>query len=56
MHVGYEGGDDVYGFAIQGGPAYSQPDGDAGEFELPEKIGGSVQATEQFGAYGEVSF
>ena len=28
---------------------YVQPDGDAGEFELSGKIGGSVQATEQFG-------
>ena len=56
MHVGYEGGDGVYGYYIQGGPAYVQPDGDAGEFELSGKIGGSVQATEQFGAYGEVSF
>ena len=56
LHVGYEGGDGVYGFYIQGGPAYVQPDGDAGEFELSGKIGGSVQATEQFGAYGEISF
>jgi hypothetical protein len=55
-HVGYEGGDDVYGFYVQGGPAFVQPDGDDGEFELSGKIGGSVQATEQFGAYGEISF
>tara|TARA_R100000406_G_scaffold90893_1_gene78151 strand:+ start:87 stop:443 length:357 start_codon:yes stop_codon:yes gene_type:complete len=56
MHVGYEASDDVYGFYLQGGPAYVQPDGDTGEFELSGKIGGSVQATEQFGVYGEVSF
>ena len=56
MAVGYEGGDEVYGFYIQGGPAYVQPDGDTGEFELAGKIGGSVQATDQFGAYAEVSF
>ena len=55
-HVGYEGGEGAYGFYLQGGPAYVQPDGDDGEFELSGKIGGSVQATEQFGAYGEVSF
>ena len=55
-HVGYEGSDGVYGYYIQGGPAYVQPDGDDGEFELSGKIGGSVQATEQFGAYGEISF
>ena len=56
MHVGYEGGDGVYGYYIQGGPAYVQPDGDAGEFELSGKIGGSVQATDNFGVYGEISF
>ena len=56
MHVGYEGGDGVYGFYLQGGPAYVQPDGDAGEFELSGKIGGSVQATENFSVYGELSF
>ena len=55
-HVGYEGGEGAYGFYLQGGPSYVQPDGDDGEFELSGKIGGSVQATEQFGAYGEVSF
>jgi hypothetical protein len=56
MHVGYEGGDGAYGYYLQGGPAYVQPNGDDGEFELSGKIGGSVQATEQFGAYAEVSF
>ena len=56
IHVGFEGSSDVYGYYIQGGPAYVQPDGDDGEFELSGKIGGSVQATEQFGAYGEISF
>jgi hypothetical protein len=55
-HVGFEGSDGVYGYYLQGGPAYVQPDGDDGEFELSGKIGGSVQATEQFGAYGEISF
>lgn len=55
-HVGYEGGEGVYGFYLQGGPSYVQPDSDDGEFELSGKIGGSVQATEQFGAYGEISF
>ena len=32
------------------------PQGEDGEFELSGKIGGSVQATEQFGVYGELSF
>ena len=56
MHVGYEGGDGTYGFYIQGGPAIVAPDGGDVEVELSGKIGGSVQATENFGVYGEVSF
>ena len=55
-HVGYEGSEGVYGYYLQGGPAYVQPDGESGEVELSGKIGGTVQATEQFGAYGEISF
>ncbi len=56
VHVGFEGGDSVYGYYLQGGPAYVSPQGEDGEFELSGKIGGSVQATEQFGVYGELSF
>ena len=54
LHIGYEGGDDVYGFYLQGGPAYVT-DGSDSEVELSGKIGGSVQATENFSVYGEVS-
>jgi len=56
VHVGFEGGDGVYGYYVQGGPAFVSPQGEDGEFELSGKIGGNVQATEQFGIYGELSF
>ena len=56
MHVGFEGGDSVYSYYVQGGPAYSSPQGEDGEFELSGKIGGNVQATERFGIYSELSF
>ena len=56
MHIGYEGGDDTYGFYLQGGPAIVSPDGGDVDVELSGKIGGSVQATENFSVYGEVSF
>ena len=56
LHVGYEGGDDVYGFYLQGGPAIVSPNGGDVEVELSGKIGGSVQATENFSVYGELSF
>ena len=32
------------------------PSGDDAEMEISGKIGGSVQATDSFGIYGEVSF
>ena len=41
---------------LQGGPAVVAPDGDDAEMEISGKIGGSVQATDSFGLYGEVSF
>ena len=56
IHVGYEGGDGIYGFYLQGGPAIVSPDGADAEIELSGKIGGSVQATDNFGVYGEISF
>jgi len=56
FHVGFEGAQDVYSYYVQGGPAYSSPQGEDGEFELSGKIGGNVQATDQFGVYGELSF
>ena len=56
LHVGYEGGDGIYGFYMQGGPALVSPSGGDVDMELSGKIGGSIQATENFGVYGEVSF
>ena len=56
LHVGYEGGDGTYGFYLQGGPALVSPSGADVEMELSGKIGGSVQATDNFGVYGEISF
>ena len=55
MHIGYEGGDGIYGYYLQGGPAITT-DGSDSEMELSGKIGGSVQATKNFGVYGELSF
>ena len=56
IHVGFEGSSDVYGYFVQAGPAIVAPDGDEAEMEISGKIGGSVQATDSFGVYGEVSF
>ena len=56
VHIGFVGGDGVYSYYAQGGPAFVSPQGEDGEFELSGKIGGNVQATEQFGVYGELSF
>ena len=53
LHAGYEGGDGTYGFYLQGGPQ-SSPNGGDVEMELSGKIGGSVQATDNFGVYGEI--
>jgi hypothetical protein len=56
FHVGFEGSDGAYGYYMQGGPALVSPQNDDSEIELSGKIGGSIQATEQFGVYGELSF
>ena len=56
LHLGYEGGDGTYGFYLQGGPALVSPSGADVDMELSGKIGGSVQATDNFGVYGEISF
>ena len=55
LHVGYEGGDGIYGFYIQGGPAITS-DGSDSDMELSGKVGGSVQVAEDVSIYGEVSF
>ena len=56
LHIGYEGGDGIYGFYLQGGPAIVSPDGGDTEMELSGKIGGSVQASPNVSIYGELSF
>ncbi len=56
INVGFEGSSDVYGYYVQAGPAIVAPDGDDAEMEISGKLGGSVQATDSFGVYGEVSF
>ena len=56
LHVGYEGGDGVYGFYLQGGPAIVSPDGGDTDMELSGKVGGSVQVAEDVSIYGELSF
>ena len=56
LHVGYEGGDGIYGFYLQGGPAIVSPDGGDTDMEMSGKVGGSVQVAEDVSIYGEVSF
>ena len=56
LHIGYEGGDDTYGFYLQGGPAIVSPDGGDVDMELSGKVGGSVQVAEDLSIYGELSF
>ncbi len=56
LHVGYEGGDGVYGFYLQGGPAIVSPEGGDTDMEVSGKIGGSVQVAEDVSIYGELSF
>jgi len=55
LHLGYEGGNDVASFYIQGGPTYVQPNGVEGETILTGKLGGSVKAAEKLSIYGELS-
>ena len=56
VHIGFEGGDGVYSYYAQGGPAFVSPQGEDGEFELSGKVGGNVQVAESVGLYGELSF
>ena len=55
LHLGYESGNDVASFYLQGGPTYVQPNGVDGETILTAKIGGSVKATDKLSVYGELS-
>ena len=55
-HVGWEGDVGQLGYYIQGGPAFINGDAVDGETQLSGKLGGSVNATDKLGVYGELSF
>ena len=55
LHLGYEYGEGVYNFYVQGGPAIVQPDGGDSDMEFSGKIGGSVAASDAFSFYTEIS-
>ena len=58
LHIGYEGDlGESAGFYVQGGPAVIAVDGTAGtDTQFSGKGGITAQVTDNFGAYGEVSF
>ena len=56
LHIGYEGNAGSLGYYIQGGPAFTSPDGADGNTDFSGKLGASVAASEKFDVYGEVSF
>jgi len=56
LHIGYEGDVGQLGYYIQGGPAFTAPDGTDGSTDFSGKLGGSVAASEKLGVYAEVSF
>ncbi len=56
LHIGYEGEVGQLGYYIQGGPAFTSPDGADGNTDFSGKLGGSIAASEKFDVYGEVSF
>ena len=56
LHIGYEGTAGSLGYYIQGGPAFTSPDGADGNTDFSGKLGASVAASEKFDIYGEVSF
>ena len=55
FHVGYEGGNDGFGYYIQGGPAVVATDGADSDNRLSGKVGASVAATEKLDFYGELA-
>ena len=58
LHIGYEGDlGESAGFYVQGGPSFLAVDGtDGSESQFSGKGGINAQVTDNFGAYGEVSF
>tara|TARA_R100000329_G_scaffold137776_1_gene118985 strand:+ start:509 stop:880 length:372 start_codon:yes stop_codon:yes gene_type:complete len=55
LHVGYEGGNDGFGYYVQGGPAIVATDGVDSDWRFSGKLGANVDATEKLNFYGEVS-
>ena len=55
-HVGWEGEVGQLGYYIQGGPAFVQGDAVDSDTQFSGKLGGSIDATEKLGVYGELSF
>ncbi len=56
LHVGFEGGNDTFGYYVQGGPAIVADEGDADtDSRLSAKTGLSVNAGEKLNIYGEIS-
>ena len=55
FHVGYEGEINNFTYYVQGGPAIVAVDGADSYQSLSGKVGGSFQATDAFGVYGEIS-
>ena len=58
-HIGYEGGNELYSWYVQGGPAYvhieeSGSRDEYSEFEMSGKIGGEFRTTERVAFYGEL--
>ena len=55
FHVGYEGGEDGFGYYVQGGPAIVATDGADSDNELSGKVGASLAATDKLDFYGELA-
>ena len=56
LHVGYESGNDIFDYYVQGGPALTAvADVDGTETKLSGKLGGTFDVTQKLGVYGEVS-
>ena len=56
LHIGYEGEVGQLGYYVQGGPAFTSPDGADGNTDFSGKGGLSIAASEKLDIYGEVSF
>tara|TARA_R100000008_G_scaffold80815_1_gene63544 strand:+ start:132 stop:497 length:366 start_codon:yes stop_codon:yes gene_type:complete len=55
FHVGYEGGNDTFGFYVQGGPAVVATDGADSDTRVSGKVGADVAATKNLNFYGELA-